>query len=256
MEVFTSDSLQVSLKGRRAEAIITREESLNALNLALLKDLEEAIAKLRDTSLADCGLLTLAGAGEKAFVAGADIKLMAESGLGQRVMCALETLPIPVIAIVDGFALGGGLELALACDLIVAEEQAKLGQPEVNLGLIPGFGGTQRLAARVGIGAAKKLIYTALPIKAEEAYRIGLVDELVARGAAQEAVNTIAETILTKGPIAMKFAKQAIEEGYRASKKQGLTVEAELFLELFKFEDTKEGLNAFTEKRKANFKAN
>lgn len=264
------DSPAVSLKieNRVATIRLDRAEALNALGLDLLEGIRDAIRRIRGEqqnggSEAKTGVVVLRGAGEKAFAAGADIKLMQRASrselgrfvaLGQEVMREIERTPLPVLAVVHGFALGGGLELAMACDLIVAGDRAKLGQPEVNLGLIPGFGGTQRLTARVGSGNAKRLIFTGEAISAEEAFRIGLVDWLVPQDQLEDRVAQITEMLLAKSSPALAAAKRSIDNFTRAALLAGLREEAEAFADIFETEDAKEGLAAFLEKRPPAFK--
>ncbi|MCC6221751.1 MAG: enoyl-CoA hydratase/isomerase family protein [Deltaproteobacteria bacterium] len=255
----------VSLQIADAEAKlrIEREESLNALNVEVLEGLKTHLIALAKLPFSECRVVSISSAGDRAFVAGADIKCMLGASpsdlhyfiaLGQDVTRQLERLPVPVIAVVNGYAIGGGLELALACDMILATTTAKLGQAEVNLGLIPGFGGTQRLPLRVGIGAAKRLILTAETISSSEAYRLGLVDWLVEPTELQKKLGEIVENLKTKAPLALKAAKRSIENLYFAQKTAGLSQEVEEFVQLFKYNDTREGLGAFVEKRKPTFK--
>ncbi len=250
-----------------AEICIRREASLNALDADVLGELSDILSDLHEECEGDapyqrCRVVTIRGEGEKAFVAGADIKLMKSASqreltkfisLGQRVMRQIELLPLPVIAVVHGFAIGGGLELALACDFIIGTEKTKVGQAEVNLGLIPGFGGTQRLLHRVGIGAAKRLILTGETISGEEANKLGLFDWYVNSSALDESVKKICETLLLKAPQAIASGKRSIERAIEQAKLSGLTREVEDFVELFSTADTQEGLNAFIEKRKPTF---
>lgn len=243
-------------------AVVTiNHPPVNALNRQVMQELDQCLDEI--AADANAKALVVTGAGEKAFVAGADISefpsLTAELGekmsaAGQAVLDKLEALGIPTIAAINGFALGGGCELSLACDIRVAAENARLGQPEVNLGVIPGYGGTQRLARVVGPGKAKELIFTGDHITAAEAYRIGLVDRLVAVGEALNEAKNLAHTILKKGPLAIKAAKKAINQGLDLPLKEGLKVEAALFGELCNSEDQKEGAKAFLEKRPAQFK--
>lgn len=243
-------------------AVITiNHPPVNALNRRVMQELDQCLDEIAADPNARALIVT--GAGEKAFVAGADISefpsLTGEVGekmsaAGQAVLDKLEALAIPTIAAINGFALGGGCELALACDIRVAAENARLGQPEVNLGVIPGYGGTQRLARVVGPGKAKELIFTGEHITAAEAYRIGLVDRLVPVGQALAEAKNLAQTILKKGPLAIRAAKKAINQGLDLPLKEGLKVEARLFGELCNSEDQKEGAKAFLEKRPAQFK--
>ncbi|MDH5535857.1 MAG: enoyl-CoA hydratase-related protein [Betaproteobacteria bacterium] len=241
---------------------INRPQALNALNSATLDELAQAIGRVAADQAARVLLVT--GAGGKAFVAGADIGEMKDytpdqarrfSERGMGVMHALESLPIPVIALVNGYALGGGCELALACDWIVAGDNAVFGQPEVNLGIPPGFGGTQRLRRRVGRARAVELLTTARQVKAEEALRIGLANhvhpatELKARGI--EAARTIAG----KGPAAVRLAKEAARRGEDLDLANACALETALFALAFAAADQKEGMSAFLEKRPARFTA-
>jgi len=248
----------------RDEAIVTvtinRQESLNALNPDVLQGLILEFGKIASDPSIRSVIIT--GRGPKAFVAGADIRSMHGLGprpiadyveLGQRAMRLIETCEVPVIAAVNGFALGGGLELALACDLIVCGESAKLGQPEVNLGIIPGFGGTQRLLQRCGIGAARRLCYTGDLIGAEEARIIGLADKVFPDAQLMEEVQKIATTIASKAPLAVKGAKKVINEAHQSLLLSGLRLEVEEFLKLFDTADREEGMTAFLQKRPATF---
>lgn len=246
-----------------ATITINRPESLNALNEEVLRSLSAQLDELAAKSFASLRAVVLRGAGEKAFVAGADIKLMQQASvselrsfiaLGQSVMRQIEMSKVPVVAAVDGFAIGGGLELALACDIIVASTKAKLGQAEVNLGLIPGFGGTQRLALRAGLGSARRLILTGETIAAEEAFRLGVVDYLVEPEKFDATLAEVVATLCSKSPFALAAAKRATEELFASPKRGGLTAEVEEFVQLFHYEDTKEGLLAFLEKRKPQFR--
>lgn len=243
-----------------ARITINRPESLNALTREVLEGLGAAIEEIDRNSSVQ--VVSIYGAGGKAFVAGADIKSMVDLDrnaiaeyveLGQGVMQAVEACRVPVIAAVDGFALGGGMELALACDVIIASEKAKFGQPEVNLGIIPGFGGTQRLLQRCGIGAARRLVYTGEIIGSGEAYALGIVDRVVAVGEVQNEVNRIADLIQTKGPLAVQMAKKVIFEAASDQLNRGLKREVDGFLNLFETQDRSEGMRAFLEKRSPNF---
>lgn len=239
---------------------VNRPDALNALNNEVLDELYEAVGILEDAP--DVGVLILTGAG-KAFVAGADIaamhgmnplegrRMMAN---GHRVMNRIENLSKPVIAAVNGFALGGGCELAMACDIRIASEHAKFGQPEVNLGIIPGFGGTQRLPRLVGPGMAKYLIMTGEIIKADEALRIGLVEKVVPTNELMDTAKAIAKAILTKAPIAVAAAKAVINSGAGLSMSAASQLEVEATTGPLSSEDKSEGMGAFLEKRTPAFR--
>ena len=252
--------LTVGIADHIATITIDRPESLNALNAAVLTELSIAVADLEGHD--EVGLVVLTGSG-KAFVAGADISEMAGmdscdaaafAEYGGNVGRAIEESSKAYIAAVNGFALGGGCELALACDFIYASSKAKLGQPEVKLGVIPGFGGTQRLARRVGVAKAKELIFTGEIIGADEALRIGLVDKVVEPEQLIEAVNETAAKILANGPLAVAAAKQVIHEGLSMTLEQGNRLEQLSFANLFSTDDQSEGMSAFLEKRKPAFR--
>lgn len=239
---------------------INRPKALNALNSETLKDLDTVIADLENDSNIYTVILT--GAGEKAFVAGADISEMKdlneEEGqafgtLGNNVFRRLENLDKPVIAAISGFALGGGCELAMACDIRIASEKAKFAQPEVGLGITPGFGGTQRLPRIVGEGKAKELIYTCDIVKADEALRIGLVNKVVPLENLMEEAKTMASKIIANAPIAVKLCKDAINRGTQVDMDKAIAIEAEDFGKCFLSEDQTEGMTAFMEKRAKNF---
>ena len=239
---------------------LDRPEALNALNTAVITELEQAVTELeRDVSL---GAVIITGAG-RSFVAGADIgeqrPLDLEGGRrwGQRgsaLLRRIEKLPVPTIAAVNGFALGGGCELAMACDIILASEKAKFGQPEVGLGITPGFSGTQRLSRRVGAARAKELIFSGRMIKAEEACAIGLVSEVFAPEALMEGALAMARSFTKNAPIAVRYAKACIDRGLQMDIDDGIAVENELFAMCFATEDQKEGMTAFLEKRSASFR--
>ena len=239
---------------------VNRPEALNALNDSVIEELDSVFRAIdRDDEVR---VVIITGAG-RAFVAGADIAQMSRldgsegrvmSMRGQKVMEFIEFMDKPVIAAVNGFALGDGNELSMACDIRIASETAKFGQPEVNLGIIPGYGGTQRLPRLVGRGMAKKLIYSAEIIDAEEAYRIGLVDEVVPADQLMDTAAKLAETIASKAPIAVKMAKAAINNGMNTDLKTGVQFEAEAYTSTFVSEDRVEGMKAFVEKRPAEFK--
>jgi enoyl-CoA hydratase len=258
--------LELNFKDFVGTITIKREDALNALNHEVLLDLRSALEELYsktvdDGAYSECRVVVIRGSG-KAFVAGADIKFMQGASkeefaqfisLGQEVMKKIEALPLPVIAVVDGFALGGGMELALSCDIILATERAKFGLPEVGLGLIPGFGGTQRLIKRVGTGKAKRLIFSGDILKGEDANPIGICDLYVLSAALEERLNQLTSSIISKAPLAIAAAKAAIEASEHDVKIQGLDVELKNFFSLIPTSDTKEGLVAFLEKRKADF---
>lgn len=244
-------------KGQIAVATINRPKALNALNSQVLED----IGELLDAVCADSEIraLVITGAGEKAFVAGADIAEMstlnAEKGTafgkkGNDVFRRLETLPIPTIAAVNGFALGGGCELSMSCDIRICADTAVFGQPEAGLGITPGFGGTQRLARLVGPGMAKQLIYTAKNIKADEALRIGLVNAVYPLEDLLPAAEKMATTIAKNAPIAVRACKKAINDGLQVDMDQAVVIEEKLFGQCFGTADQKEGMAAFLEKRK------
>jgi enoyl-CoA hydratase len=257
---------EVTLEVKNSVAWITinRPQALNALNGAVLTRLNAVLDDVdRMISRIEVRAVVLKGAGEKAFVAGADIKEM--QGLssdqarsfaekGQKTFRRLEILGVPVIAAVHGFALGGGCELALACDFIYATPQAKFGLPEVSLGLIPGFGGTQRLARAVGVQMARELTFTGKMIAADEALARGLVNKVVPDAATLWGeVEKTCETILSRGPIAIREAKRVLLEGVPMDIDSGMVLERDAFGELFAYADVTEGLNAFVEKRKPAF---
>ena len=244
-------------KGNIAIAQIDRPKALNALNSEVLNDLNTLV----DTVNADpeIRVLILTGSGEKSFVAGADIgemsNLTKEEGeafgkKGNDVFRKIETLPIPVIAAVNGYALGGGCELAMSCDIRICADTAVFGQPETGLGITPGFGGTQRLARLIGPGMAKQLIYSARNIKADEALRIGLVNAVYPLEELRPAAEKLAETIARNAPIAVRACKRAINEGLEKPMDEAIVLEEKLFGSCFETADQKEGMGAFLEKRK------
>jgi enoyl-CoA hydratase len=244
-----------------ATLTINSPRTMNALNSAVLGELECAFYELELDR--EVQVVVLTGAGEKAFVAGADIKEMSQMnayeghhfGLkGQRVMLSLEKMTKPVIAAVNGYALGGGLELALACDFIYASEKARLGFPEVTLGVIPGFGGTQNLARRIGAARAKELIFTGKMLTAAKACEWGIVNEVYAPEELLSKALETAAAIAAVGTVAVNYAKNALVNGLNMTKDDGFRYEASLFGVLFATEDQKEGMAAFIEKRKAMFK--
>ncbi len=243
-------------EGHLATVTINRPKALNALNSETLKDLDTVIEDLEKDSNVYAVIVT--GAGEKSFVAGADIAEMKdlneEQGkefgiLGNNVFRRLENLDKPVIAAISGFALGGGCELAMSCDIRIASEKAKFAQPEAGLGITPGFGGTQRLARIVGLGKAKEMIYTCDMIKADEAYRIGLVNKVVPLESLMDEAKAMANKIMANAPIAVKYCKDAINRGMQVDIDKAILIEAEDFGKCFASEDQTEGMTAFLERR-------
>jgi enoyl-CoA hydratase len=237
---------------------IDRQDALNALDLASLSELRDRLVDVSGDESTRVVILT--GAGEKAFVAGADIKYMsgldvddakAWGALGHETGRLLETMPKPTIAAVNGFALGGGCELALACDIRYAASKAKLGQPEVNLGIIPGWGGTQRLARVCGLGIAKELIFTGRLVDADEALRIGLVNAV--HDPVLEKAQETAALLATKSPVSLRLMKELANRALGGDHAANLEAEGEGFGELFSTQDAKEGLTAFVEKRQPEF---
>ena len=244
------------VEGQIGIITINRPKALNALNSAVLDELDKTLDAV-DQEAIRCLILT--GAGEKSFVAGADIGEMstltkaegeAFGKKGNDVFRKLETFPIPVIAAVNGFALGGGCEISMSCDIRICSENAVFGQPEVGLGITPGFGGTQRLARLVGPGMAKQLIYTAKNIKADEALRIGLVNAVYPLDELMAAAEKLAETIAKNAPIAVRACKKAINDGLEVKMDDAIVIEEKLFGSCFKTADQIEGMSAFLEKRK------
>jgi len=240
---------------------INRPDALNAMNPIVISELEEAINScIEETSV---GAIILTGSGDKSFVAGADIKTMQTMGpdealrfgkAGQELTVTIENSPKPVIAAVNGFALGGGCEISLACHIRVASETAKFGQPEVLLGILPGWGGTQRLPKLVGMGIANEIIITGRMINATEAKEIGLVNHVVPIEELKEKCEEIAMQILKNGPNAIAKSLECIRNGVGLTTKDGLKMEVKYFSKLFNTEETKEGLSAFVEKRAPNFR--
>ncbi|MBK7293466.1 MAG: enoyl-CoA hydratase/isomerase family protein [Holophagaceae bacterium] len=246
---------------RIAWVTLNRPEKLNALNNEVLKELEQIFADLEHD--AEVGVVVLTGAGEKAFVAGADIAELksldtaaarVQALSGQAVFQRIEALPKPVIAAVNGFALGGGCELALACHIRIASENARFGLPEVSLGIIPGYGGTQRLPRLVGKGVALDLILSGEMAPAADALRMGLVSRVVPQADLRATAEKLAKTILSRGPLALRSALAAVHEGLEMPQDKGLQYEASLFGLLAATQDMQEGMGAFLEKRQAQFK--
>jgi enoyl-CoA hydratase len=248
----------VEQAGGVAVVTVDRQDALNALDVATLTELRDRLRELAGDT--DTRAVVLTGAGEKAFVAGADIKYMSglDAGrakewgaLGHEAGRLLETMPKPTIAAINGFALGGGCELALACDIRYAGSRAKLGQPEINLGIVPGWGGTQRLARATNLGYAKELVFTGRLVDAEEALRVGLV-QAVHDPVLEKAMET-ANLIASKSPVALRAAKDLVNRALAGDHAANLEGEADWFGELFSSEDAKEGLTAFVEKREPRF---
>ncbi|HJL04602.1 MAG TPA: enoyl-CoA hydratase-related protein [Polyangiaceae bacterium LLY-WYZ-15_(1-7)] len=254
-----SDVVLLTHEGPIGTLTINRPDKLNALNPDVLTGVSNALAECREKGTR-CLIVTGAG---KAFVAGADIAAMKDmkpeearefASLGHRVGHEMESQPFPIIAAINGFALGGGCELAMACDFAHASTKAKLGQPEVNLAVIPGFGGTQRLLRRVGVAMARELVYTGKMIGAEEAKRIGLVNDVHEPEALMPAVTKLAQTIAKKGPLAIAAAKRVILTGADEALPKANALEIDAFAGCFETADQKEGMAAFLEKREADFK--
>src|ERR1041385_6609429 len=255
------ENITYEKKGAIGYVTVNRPKVLNALNMATMEELRQAFHSIKgDTEIR---VVILTGSGEKAFVAGADIgelsKHDAVSGKeythkGQSVLNLIENLGKPVIACINGFALGGGCEIAMACTIRLATESAKLGQPEVKLGIIPGYGGTQRLARLVGKGIAMQLVLTGEMITAQEAHRIGLVNEVVAAAELISRAEAIAQKIIGNAPLAVQYAMEAVNKGMETTLAEGLYLEATLFGVSCATEDKKEGTSAFLEKRQAQFK--
>lgn len=252
--------VEIEVADRVLVATVNRPEKMNALNAEVLAGLDDAILRARTDP--EVGVMIVTGAGPKAFVAGADIAELAtmtpvtgreHARRGQAVFGRLESLGKPVIAAINGFALGGGCELALACTMRVASENARLGQPEVKLGILPGYGGSQRLARIVGEGRAMEICLTGEPITAAEAHRIGLVNRVVPAGEALAAARELAGKILANAPLALAFTMDAIHHGLDLPLEDGLELEATLFGVCASTADMREGMAAFLEKRPARF---
>ncbi|MCI8669193.1 MAG: enoyl-CoA hydratase [Lachnospiraceae bacterium] len=248
--------INYEVEGMVGVITINRPKALNALNSQVLEELDQTLDAV---DLDNVRALILTGAGEKSFVAGADIGEMstltkaegeAFGKKGNDVFRKLETFPIPVIAAVNGFALGGGCEISMSCDIRICSENAVFGQPEVGLGITPGFGGTQRLARIVGVGMAKQMIYSARNIKADEAYRIGLVNAVYPLEELMPAAQKLAASIAKNAPIAVRNCKKAINDGLQVNMDEAIVIEEKLFGDCFESYDQKEGMTAFLEKRK------
>jgi len=240
---------------------INRPKALNALNTETLKELQAAVQEVKENGAVK--VLIITGTGEKAFVAGADIQEMKEmdslgalnfSKLGHHVMKMIQDLDRPVIAAVNGFALGGGTEIALACDFIYASENAKFGFPEVTLGVFPGFGGTQRLPRLIGKGKAKELIITGKMVNAQEALQMGIVNHVFPQASLMEETKKVALQIAGNGPVGVRLAKMVVNSGFDIDLAEACSMESFAFSICFNTEDQREGMKAFAEKRKPNFR--
>ena len=256
--MYSYETLSVNVADGIALLTLNRPKELNALSPKTIRELDDAFGKFAHDGV---GAVIITG-NEKAFAAGADITVMMDCSpaqakelamAGQQVFARIEKFPRPVIAACDGFTLGGGCELAMACDIRIATDKAKFGQPEVNLGITPGYAGTQRLPRLVGKGQAKLLIFTGDMIDAQEALRIGLVDKVVPQEELLGAAKKLAGKIMAKGPYAVAQAKRAINQGLEVDSESGTVLEAEAFGMCFSTQDQKEGMKAFVEKRKPAF---
>ena len=257
------ENLKVERDGYVVTITIDRPKALNALNTKTLRELKQCLTQIHHEARDETRAIVLTGAGDKAFVAGADISEMVDFGveearafssLGHRVFDLITAVPFPVIAAVNGYALGGGCELMLACDLAYASRKARFGQPEVNLGVTPGFGGTQRLIRRIGLARARELIYTGEMIDAERACAIGLVNDIFDHDSLMEHVHERAQLIASKAPLAVAQAKRVTEMGYDEGLRAANQLEQQAFGLLFGTEDMREGMRAFLEKRTPEFK--
>ena len=256
----TYENILLETSNRISILTINRPDKRNALNQATRDEMVHALESLEKST--ESRVLIITGAGDKAFIAGADINefegrtalMQREAMKGLRIFAAIEEFPKPVIAMINGFCLGGGLETALACDIRVAADTAKLGQPEINLGIIPGGGGTQRLTRLVGEGNAMEIILTGEAIDAARAKEIGLVNQAVPAADLRNFVLNLAARIAEKSPIALRTAKEAVKSAARMSLREGLEREMDLFCLTFGSEDKAEGVRAFLEKRKPDFK--
>ena len=256
----TFEKIRLEKKNQVGYITIDRPKVLNALNMATMGELHTVFTELKQDHVVRVVILT--GAGEKSFVAGADIGELQRNNpveakeythRGQAVLDLIENLGKPVIACINGFALGGGCEIAMACTMRLATENAKLGQPEVKLGIIPGYGGTQRLPRLVGKGIAMQLLLTGEMISAQEAHRIGLVNEVVPAAQLISRAEAIAQAIIKNAPLAIQYCLEAVNHGLEMTQHEGLFLEASLFAVSCATEDKKEGTSAFLEKRTANF---
>ncbi len=261
MEVSSRETVVVEICDGVAEVTLSRPKALNAINRQMLEELCAVLGELQETARVRAVILT--GAGDKAFVAGADIAEMAEmsvlsarafSRLGHRVLAMIEDLPVPVLAAVGGYALGGGCELALACDIIYASDRAKFGQPEVKLGLIPGFGGLVRLPRKVGQAVASEWILSGEVYGAEVAKEVGLVREVLKPDELLPRVRQVASLMAQRGPMAVRAAKRVLVRGLATDAATAAAMEQESFARLFDTEDMREGTRAFLDKRDPQFK--
>ncbi len=254
-------NILLSFEGEIGILTINRPKALNALNIETLKEIQMGLQEVKDHP--EIKVLILTGGGEKAFVAGADILEMKDmtsiealnfSKLGHFTLKMIQDLDRPVIAAVNGFALGGGTEIALACDFIYASENARFGLPEVTLGIFPGFGGTQRLPRLIGKGRAKELILTGKMITAQEAFQMGMVNKVVPHASLMEETKKVASQISANGTIGVRLAKMVVDAGFNMDLTEACSLESYAFSLGFTTEDQKEGMTAFIEKRKPNFK--
>ena len=253
------EDIKVKKEGRVATITVDRPKVLNATRHETILEIDRALDDIEAEE--NIRVIVLTGAGERAFISGGDISLMAsdlswadKAAKGQDVCTRIEFFPKPVIARINGIALGAGIEIAMCCDIRIAADTAVMGQPEVRLGIIPGYGGTQRLPRLVGMGKAKELILMGERISAQEALRIGLVNQVVPVAELNEAVMQAAEKLSGMGPIALHMAKTAMNYGTQADLRTGLAMEARCYSHCFRTEDRVEGVNAFLEKRKPQFK--
>lgn len=251
------ETITVTYEQHIACLTIQRPKALNALSTQVLSELEQALDEIHNRSDVYCVVIT--GAGDKSFVAGADIAEMKDKSneeakeygaFGNKVFRKIETFRCPVIAAINGFALGGGCELALSCDMRIASDNAIFGQPEVGLGITPGFGGTQRLVRTIGVGLAKEMIYTGRNIKAQRAYEIGLVNTVVTQDELLPYVLKVANSIAQNAPIAVSYAKKAINDGLQVDIDQAIDIEVDIFSQCFDTEDQSYGMQCFLNKEK------
>ncbi len=254
-------NILLSFEGEIGILTINRPKALNALNIATLKEIQLGIQEVKDHS--EMKVLIITGAGEKAFVAGADIAEMKDmnsieainfSKLGHQTLKIIQDLDQPVIAAVNGFALGGGTEIALACDFIYASENARFGLPEVTLGIFPGFGGTQRLPRLIGKGRAKELVLTGKMVSAQEAFQMGIVNRVFPLASLMDETKKVAAQIAENGAIGVRLAKMVVNTGFDMNLTEACALETYTFGIGFATEDRKEGMTAFVEKRKPNYK--